>query len=244
MESEHRKDKTANVSKIQVRRKCRRKNGFHIGGKVKSRNPMIEDYIYAKSEKRAIRNREKSMEQLVVVIKRIKERKSKGESVIVVGTTEELGPALEKLGESLDEEMKSRRILVTRTWISGRLTNYSNLQNTVQRYKGTSEERRTRSEKKWYKKHRKGREGYAGGKDGNAKLPGLIRFRHPNDHGVGRKEASRCGVPTVAVVNGESKYTDRVTYPLPGNTESRKSQRILIMRRKTLYTKETTTRRG
>lgn len=56
-------------------------------------------------------------------------------------------------------------------------------------------------------------------------MPGLIRFRHPNDHGVARKEARRCGVPTAGIVDSNSKAVERRTYPIPGNDESRAGQR-------------------
>jgi len=56
-------------------------------------------------------------------------------------------------------------------------------------------------------------------------LPSLIVFRHPNDHGVGRKEARRCGIPTVGIADSDCEYMESLTYPIPGNDESRGGQR-------------------
>lgn len=67
--------------------------------------------------------------------------------------------------------------------------------------------------------------GYLSKGKGEKDIPGLIRFRHPNDHGVGRKEARRCGVPTAGVVDSNCKAVERRTYPIPGNDESRAGQR-------------------
>lgn len=61
-------------------------------------------------------------------------------------------------------------------------------------------------------------------------LPGLIVFRNPNDHGVGRKEARRCGVPTTGIVDSDCEYVDARTYPIPGNDESRAGQRRVTRR--------------
>jgi ribosomal protein S2 len=116
------------------------------------------------------------------------------------------------------------------------LTNYTNFQKDRRRLKDTQEERKSYSDKRWYESHRKGREGLvlktaADGKRIRSKSrPGLVRFRHPNDHGVGRKEARRCGIPTVGVADSDCQYRERLTYAIPGNDESRVAQMTLMRR--------------
>lgn len=221
------------------RRKLRRKNQFHRGGEAENRYPGIEEYIHSKRNGKLIRDMEKTLEQLGKVLKRIDKRAQKKEAVMVVGTTTELGRMRERRGEEVDGR---KRIRVTRTWVSGMLTNYRNFKNYVRRYKGKKETRRTPAEKRWYESHRKGREGWIGRKGEETKrkgeeriLPSLIIFRHPNDHGVGRKEARRCGIPTVGRVDTDCKYRERRTYPIPGNDESRRSQMTRRRRIKKRY---------
>lgn len=217
--------------------KLRMNSQFHRGGDQEKRHSGMEQYIHSKRNGKLIRDLEKSVEQLVVVLNRIEKRQKKNESVMVVGTTPELGRMRERVCADVDSK---KRIRVTRTWMSGMLTNYTNFQNDVLRFKGTKDERKSVSEKRWYDSHRKGREGFVGldgsQESGKGKkkggLPGLIVFRHPNEHGVGRKEARRCGIPTVGVVDTDCKYNERLTYPVPGNDESRVSQRTLMRRRK------------
>jgi len=224
---------SGNQEQRKRRLKLRRKSQFHRGGEVEKRTPGREEYIHSKRNGKLIRDREKSVEQLVIVLNRIEKRKEKNESVIIVGTTAELGRLRERRFTDLESK---KRIRVTRSWVSGMLTNYRNFQNYVLRLQGTKEERKTPAEKRWYESHRKGREGLVmdnqlGGNQSRKKgLPGLILFRHPNDHGVGRKEARRCGIPTVGVVDSDCQYRERLTYPVPGNDESRVSQITLIRR--------------
>ena len=222
-----------NQEKGKRRVKLRMNSQFHRGGEREKRHPGMEQYVHSKRNGKLVRDLEKSVEQLVIVLNRIEKRQKKNESVMVVGTTPELGRMRERVCADVDS---NKRIRVTRTWMSGMLTNYTNFQNDVLRFKGTKEERKSASEKRWYESHRKGREGFVGLETGKGKktggLPGLIVFRHPNDHGVGRKEARRCGIPTVGVVDTDCKYHDRLTYPVPGNDESRGSQRRIMRRRK------------
>lgn len=238
-----------NQEQRKRRVKLRINSQFHRGGEIEKRYPGMEQYIHSKRNGKVIRDREKSVEQLVIVLNRIENREKKNESVMVVGTTPELGRIRERVCADVDSK---KRIRVTRTWISGMLTNYSHFQNYVLRFKGTNEDRKSASEKRWYESHRKGREGFVGLDNGMERqesgswasrkkkggLPGLIVFRHPNDHGVGRKEAMRCGIPTVGVMDSDCKYSERLTYPVPGNDESRVSQMTLMRRRKKVYNTE------
>jgi len=230
---------SGNQEQRSIRLKLRINSQFHRGGDVEKRYPGMEEYVHSKRNGKVIRDREKSVEQLGIVLNRIEKREKKNESVIVVGTTAELGRLRERMCADVDAK---KRIRVTRTWVSGMLTNYRNFQNYVLRFKGTKEERRSASEKRWYESHRKGREGFVGRDSETTKkaLPGLIIFRHPNDHGVGRKEAMRCGIPTVGVVDSDCKYSERLTYPVPGNDESRVSQMTLMRRIKKVYTSKDT----
>jgi len=238
---------SGNQEQRSRRLKLRMNSQFHRGGEIEKRYPGMEEYVHSKRNGKLIRDREKSVDQLVIVLNRIEKREKKNESVMVVGTTAELGRRMERMCADVDSK---KRIRVTRTWVSGMLTNYTNFQNYVLRFRGTKEERKSASEKRWYESHRKGREGFVvnaqsltgeekakGKKKSGSTLPGLIVFRHPNDHGVGRKEARRCGIPTVGVVDSDCKYTDRLTYPIPGNDESRVSQMTLMRRIKKVFEK-------
>lgn len=215
-----------------TRLKLRMNNQFHRGGEVEKRHPGMEMYVHSKRNGKLIRDIEKTIDQLVIVLNRIENIFKNNESVIVVGTTSEGGRLIERMYEDVDS---SKRIRVTRTWVSGIRTNYTSFQNYVLRFKATHDDRKSHAEKRWYELNRKGREGIVGITDSNQtelkkERPGLIVFRNPNDHVVGRKEALRCGIPTVGIVDTDCKYSERLTYPVPGNDDSRVSQ-ITVMRR-------------
>jgi len=231
--------------------KVRIETGFHVGGDVKYRTPYFEPNIYSKRDGKWRIDIRKTVEQLAIVFNRIEDRRIQKESVIIVGTTDELGPRIERVFSGTNSK---KRIRVTRTWISGMLTNYTVFQNDRIRWKEYRDDLKSPSEKRWYENHRKGREGFAG-RDENIDVnriankksdkqdvtsrktnrPGLILFLHPNDHTVGIKEALRCGIPTAGIVNTDgSDILSNMTYPIPGNNKSRRSQLILIRMRKNI----------
>jgi small subunit ribosomal protein S2 len=227
----------------EVRLKLRRNNQFHRGGNVEEKKPGRDLYIHAKRNGKCVIDMDRAVDQRIVVLKRREKTLKKGESVILVGTTPELGRVMERRRKEVDSK---KRIRVSRTWVSGMLTNYRNFQDYIVRFKSTqmnTEGRKSHSEQRWYESHRKTREGFVGlddtmetqGKEGKktplrTRRPGVIFFRHPNEHGVGRKEAARCGVPTVGIVDSDCKYREYLTYPIPGNDESRSAQMTLIRR--------------
>jgi len=240
--------------------KTRIQTGFHRGGDEKYRTPFLESCVYSKRNGKWRRDIRKTVEQLVVVFNRIEHRRKKKESVILVGTTDDLGPRRERVFMKVDSK---KRIRVSRTWISGILTNYTIFRNDRVRWKDYRDDLKSPSDKRWYENHRKGREGFAGRdvdmnndklvkhsilngiKDKDAMIetfkkvnrPGLIRFMHPNDHTVGIKEALRCGIPTAGIVNTDGNNTlSALTYPIPGNDKSRRSQLRLRRIRKNLVT--------
>jgi ribosomal protein S2 len=211
----------------------RRQSQFHRGGEVSKRHPGMTMDVHSKRNGKVVRDLNHAVDQLTVVLKRVENRVKTDATRMIVGTTPELGRRRELRCEGVDS---TKRVRVTRTWISGMLTNYTSFQKDMRRLKETNEERKTYAEKRWYESHRKGREGMVVKRSSDGKRvrstgrPGLVRFRHPNDHGVGRKEARRCGVPTVGVADSDCKYRDRLTYPIPGNDESRVAQMTLVMR--------------
>lgn len=220
--------------------KLRRNNQFHRGGDVSSRHPNVEIYVHSKKDGKVIRDMNKTIDQLGIVLNRVEERNKKNETVMLVGTSSEVGRIMERIYENVDE---NKRIRVSRTWISGIRTNYTNFKNYVIRFKATHDDRKTHAEKRWYELNRKGRESIVGIKGTIGKRedtdtkgrPALIVFRNPNDHIVGRKEALRCGIPTVGIVDGDCKYSERLTYPVPGNDDSRVAQITFIRRLKGIY---------
>lgn len=181
----------------KTRLKRRRKTQFHRGGKKEEREKGMEGYVHGRRKGQVRRDMQKTVEQLGIVRKRVEERKSQNRKVRVVGTTAELGRRRERRRGKEAKEAKEEGKLeaVTRGWLSGSLTNTGYLNQA----KGKEERKQ--------------------------EMPGLIRFRHPKDHGVARKEARRCGVPTAGIVDSNCKTVERRTYPIPGNDESRAGQR-------------------
>jgi len=204
----------------ETRVKLRRDSQFHRGGEKAQREPGMEAYVYGRRKGKVRRDRDQSVEQLVIILNRMEKRRKEKKKILVVGTSPELGRMRERMNRERGKGERKNREYVTRGWVSGLLTNYAKY--------ARNQSRMGEREKK----------NLVGKQEANAKRnwksmkerPGLIVFRHPNDHGVGRKEARRCGIPTTGIADSDCKYVDRRTYPIPGNDESRGGQRRVTRR--------------
>lgn len=212
MKSEQEKEKGRGR---ETRVKLRRESQFHRGGEKAQREKGMEAYVYSRRKGKVRRDRDQTVEQLVIVLNRMEKRRKEKKKILVVGTSPELGRRRERMNREKGRAQSENREFVTRGWVSGLLTNYAKYARNPSLI---GEE---------------GKKTVVGKQDPNAKtnwkrmkeFPGLILFRHPNDHGVGRKEARRCGIPTAGIADSDCKYVERRTYPIPGNDESRAGQR-------------------
>jgi ribosomal protein S2 len=193
----------------ELRLKRRTETQVHRGGSQGQRHPGMEAYVHSRRGGKVRRDRNQTVEQLVILMKRREKRRREEKTLVVVGTTPELGRLRERRAKKPKPSRGGAKgealVYLTRGWVSGSLTNSGWEGTKPNQGKGVG--RRTRGE-----------------------LPGLILFRHPNDHGVGRKEARRCGVPTAGLADSDCQYLERLTYPIPGNDESRAGQRRLRRR--------------
>jgi hypothetical protein len=250
-----------NASETKSRRRGRRRRTGREEGERRQR----KEKGVGKGAQRE--RREYRRGQREAVRKRVVKRRGKGETVMRVGTGRraggmrkgwERGKRKEKKGGEKRrgrEKGKGRSlrqgegigeaevVKVTEAWVSGRLTNNGGLSEYVMRKKEREElrgEGKGTKAERWYERNRKGREGWlVGGKKG-VKRPGVIVFRNPEEHGVARKEAVMCGIPTVGRVTPkrEKERGKRRTYGRP--IENGKQGRLRRgNRRKRAYEKDT-----
>lgn len=219
------KKKEAGRENRERRVKRRRESKFHRGGEKEQRAPGMERYVHSIRNGKVRRDRDYTVEQLVKVLNRIEKRREEDKKIRVVGTNQELGRRREGCRGGERKGKRKNRERVTRGWVSGLLTNYQKYMKNprLRSEEGLVGKQDRRKEKNWKRMK---------------EIPGLIVFRHPNDHGVGRKEARRSGVPTVGIADSDCKYVDRRTYPVPGNDESREGQRRRRRRRRNLCREE------
>jgi ribosomal protein S2 len=200
----------------EVRVKLRRDTQFHRGGDQGQREEEMIPYVHSRRKGKVRRDRDQTVEQLGILLNRVEKRRKEDQKILVVGTSPELGRRRERRNREKEGKRKNRNY-VTRGWVSGFLTNYA-------KYASRREVEET--SRRVGKQDPSRKKGWKMVKE----FPGLILFRHPNDHGVGRKEARRCGIPTAGIADSDCKYVDRRTYPIPGNDETREGQRRLRRR--------------
>lgn len=152
----------------------------------------------------------------------MKKVRARGEKVRRVGT----GVVAAGRRKSV-EGRREGVVVVTEEWVNGRLTNHSVFRAYVKRVAkgrevGGQGARKTKEkEQRWYEEHRKGREEWLGSSGVQGGRPGVVVYRNtpetPSEIVAGRvsrREALRCGVPTVGRVGRPEKsgITERVEY--------------------------------
>ena len=170
------------------------------------------------------------MDQRESVIRRAVRLVRNKEGVLLVGSSGSIGPQLEGVGvlKSVCESASPQSqggLWVTETWIHGRLTNHGGFRSYVARQRGRKAPRDAEAgkrrvgrlvstaEQRWYDRHRKGREGWLGGR--RHSRPGLVVLLDAEAESVARREALSCGIPTAGrVYTDGAKRQDR-TYPRP-----------------------------
>ena len=146
--------------------------------------------------------------------KRVVSRREKDQLVIMVGTGRIPGGRRKSRARKENGEELEGVVMVTEVWVSGRLTNNKGRSDYVRRKRSSGAVGGAKAERRYARK-RKGMEKWLS--EEQRKRPGRVVFRNPEDHEVARKEARRCGIPTVGRVTKKRKK-DRVprrTYGRP-----------------------------
>lgn len=186
-----------------------------MGKQERRRGRRWESGMYEELEE-SIGHKEQMLNR-IASLQRVKKVQERGEKVRRVGT----GVVAGGRRKSVDDKAQGKRegvVVVTEDWVNGRLTNHSVFRAYVKRVeKGTGVEgggvRKTKAkEQRWYEEHRKGREGWLGSSGVQGGRPGVRVYLNtpetPSEMVAGRvarREALRCGVPTVGRVGVPEK---------------------------------------
>lgn len=201
----------------------RMKHGVHLGRPTSIRSPKMNPYLLGSREGRdvrsmdlTVRQRRRSMGMLADV------RKDPKGFVLVVATKPDVNHMAKTV---LKEARKTGKVgRVTTRWIGGVRTNYDKFRDRMRSYRMKPEHLKRKSEKARYENHLACRAGRA--KRGE-RPQARVRL-NPDDHYVALKEANLCGIPTRGFVDSDSRRVDKLTYPIPGNTEQLECNRLYL----------------
>jgi len=198
-------------------------SGVHFGHQVKRWDPRMKRFIFAERNGIHIIDLQKTIQAIKEAYEAIRKAVSSGKTVLFVGTKKQAQQAVQKEAE------RCGMFFVNNRWLGGMLTNFSTIKKSILRLKKIEKmevdgtfENLTKKEIAQLQKEKTKLEKNLGGIKEMKDLPGVVFVIDTRKEAIAVAEASRLGIPIVAVVDTNCN-PDGITYPIPGNDDAIRS---------------------
>lgn len=199
-------------------------SGVHFGHKVSRWNAKMAPYIYGIHQENRIHiiDLRKTLPLLQVAMKALYDVAFQGGRVLFVGTK------FQALDIIASEAIRCGQYYVNYRWLGGMLTNWgtvsSSIKTLIQYEKILNDENNVLTKKELgnLEKKRQKLDKALGGIREMGAIPDIVFIIDTNKEHIAVKEAEKLKIPIVAVLDTNSNPDD-ITYPIPGNDDSRKS---------------------
>ena len=196
--------------------------GVHLGHKTLRWNPKMKKYIFGKRDSIHIIDLTQTLELTNVALKKVYETIVNNGKILFVSTKKQASEAIANLAKETSQYYVNYR------WLGGMLTNFSTISNSIKKLKQIEEN--LNSENKGFTKKeilkmgikRDKLERSLGGILEMKGIPDLIFIIDTNYEILAIKEASKLGIPIVAIIDTNSDPS-RIDYPIPGNDDARRA---------------------
>jgi small subunit ribosomal protein S2 len=200
--------------------------GVHFGHQTRFWNPKMAQYIFGHRNKIHIINLERTLENFQSSTKFVRQLAANRGTVLFVGTKRQARDII------IEEATRAGMPYVDQRWLGGMLTNFKTVKVSLKRLKEMEQqieegglERMAKKEALTYQReHEKLAKAIGGIKEMNA-LPDAIFVIDVGYHKIAVQEASKLGVPVVAVVD-TNHSPQGVTHVIPGNDDSSRAVRL------------------
>lgn len=213
--------------------------GCHFGHQVARHNPKSRDFVFEARDNIHIIDLAKTKEHLETASTFIRDLGRKNGTIIIVATKRQAQPIVEEevkkaIAELTQAGLESGLFYVTKRWIGGTLTNFSELEKNLKKLSDLSEKLKNTSEKAKYtkkelgilEKERQKLENFYAGLSGMKKQPDAIVIVDTHTEHLAVREAMQMHVLTVGIVDTNADPT-LIDYPIPANDDAVGSIKIL-----------------
>jgi len=202
--------------------------GVHFGHQTRRWNPKMRQFIFAERNGIHIIDLQKTLRQVELAQKLVREVILRGENVLFVCTKRQLA------GLVRAEAERCGAMYVTERWLGGMLTNFNTVKKQLRRLKeleaGTEEgggfSNYTKKEQLMMARERDKLSKYFSGIGNMSRLPGLIFVVDSKKERIAVSEANKLGIPMVAVVDTNAD-PDLITVPIAGNDDAIRSVELI-----------------
>ena len=201
--------------------------GVHFGHQTRRWNPKMRRFIFAERNGIHIIDLQKTLRQIELAQKLVREVVLRGENVLFVCTKRQLAAIVR------DEAARCGGMFVTERWLGGMLTNYQTVKKQVKKLKeleAGSEDgslaNYTKKEQLLMSRQREKLSKYLSGIKTMNRLPGLLFIIDSKKERIAVSEANKLGVPIVAIVDTNAD-PDLITVPIAGNDDAIRSVELI-----------------
>ena len=193
--------------------------GVHFGHRTRRWNPKMAPYLFGVRNGIHIIDLQQTVPMLHAAMMAVRGAVVGGGRVLFVGTKRQ---ASETVAESAK---RCGQYYVNHRWLGGMMTNWSTISNSIKRLREVEEQIEdenaglTKKELLRLTRERGKLERALGGIKEMGGLPDILFVVDTNKEAIAVAEASKLGIPVVAVVDSNSD-PDGIDFPIPGNDDA------------------------
>jgi len=195
--------------------------GVHFGHQTRRWNPKMRRFIFAERNGIHIIDLQKTLRQIELAQKLVREVLLRGDSVLFVCTKRQVSAIVR------GEADRSGSMYVTERWLGGLLTNFQTIKRQTRRLKeleagteaGGEFENYTKKEQLLLARQRDKLNKNLSGIKNMGRLPGLMFVVDARKERIAVSEANKLGIPIIAICDTNSD-PDLITVPIAGNDDA------------------------
>ncbi|MFN8572607.1 MAG: 30S ribosomal protein S2 [Gemmatimonadaceae bacterium] len=202
--------------------------GVHFGHQTRRWNPKMRRFIFAERNGIHIIDLQKTLRQIELAQKLVRDVLMRGDNVLFVCTKRQLAAIVQ------GEASRSGAMYVTERWLGGLLTNFQTIKRQTKRLKeleagseaGGEFENYTKKEQLLLSRQRDKLSKNLQGIKNMTRLPGLLFIVDARKERIAVSEANKLGIPIVAICDTNSD-PDLITVPIAGNDDAIRSVELI-----------------
>jgi small subunit ribosomal protein S2 len=202
--------------------------GVHFGHQTRRWNPKMRRFIFAERNGIHIIDLNKTMRQLELAAKLVREVIMRGDNILFVCTKRQLAAIVQ------GEAERSGSHYVTERWLGGLLTNFQTVKRQIRRLKdleagseaGGEFENYTKKEQLLMTRQRDKLAKNLSGIKGMTRLPGLLFVVDAKKERIAVDEANKLGIPISAIADTNAD-PDLIAVPIAGNDDAIRSVELI-----------------
>ncbi len=197
--------------------------GIHFGHQTRRWNPRMAKYIFGQRNGIYIIDLQKTLKQVHVAYKIVRDTAAAGGTVLFVGTKKQAREPISR------EAKRANMYYINNRWLGGTLTNFATVKHSVRNLGRLQEldssgkiNSYSKKEASQLRRQRLKLEKNLSGIQEMDVLPSVVFIIDAKREAIAIREAERCGIPCIAVVDTNAN-PEEVPVPIPGNDDAIRS---------------------